>query len=194
MLLRYVAPIVTGLFISMSAVETIKAVGDLPIIRVEQSQLINSPMSNTSSCLIAYTSDKVHVESRSQNYEQSKADVKVYDGILNEEQRQELEKLINSVAVASLPPFEWPLMHGGTILLRRGTTVQIYGGDRVRTVGYAAWRGASSSDSLEGAPPEIKDAQKHAEIALQPLLRWVDQVKGSSLKPSTAEPSLCEVH
>ncbi len=164
---------------------------DTPTIRIEQSQLISSPASTSSSCIVVYKSRRFHFETRTQRFDEIKATTKVYEGVLTDIQQSQLQSSIDMPAIAQLPQFSWPLMNGATVTLRRGTTVKIWRDGKAQIAGYAAWHGGSASDSLEGASPEVRREQQDAEIALQPVMEWFYAVQRSHLQLSTAQLSQC---
>ena len=95
----------------------------------------------------------------------------VYEGTMNQQSIAQLEKILESESVKSLPTFSKPTFPPSSNQIHSFYAKIDRGGD-FQKAGYVIWEGPTKGTSLSGAPKEIIAAQENARSALKPLLKW----------------------
>jgi hypothetical protein len=183
--------IIVALLISFAIVNLYGQQASSFLVRVDESQIDDSPSGGTvSNCIIVTSDGRVHAERRLQKFPTPSATLRVYEGFIGDVKLRELRDLLANRDIKDLPRFV-PPKTPGAVYLRTSTTVDIVSDDIAKTVGYMRWKSVKSQDSFESAPEEVKVKELKAESILKPLVTWLNKIDLEQFQTSHVSSNQC---
>ncbi len=156
-----------------------------------QIDLSNRQGENVTSCATIYPDGHYQLLRRVQRLDTFLVSESSYEDVLDSSQLDRLEKLINNPEVKTLPTFNQPTIPPASHFIHH-FSLKISRSNSTQTVGFVIWRGPNETYSIEGASPDIRDAQFTSERILKPSVEWFHSLAGHKLEKGEAAKISCQ--
>lgn len=141
-------------------------------------------------CAMIYPNGFYHAEISIQELVGFSVKKSVYEGTMNQQSIAELEQILESESVKSLPTFRKPTFPPSSNQIH-SFYAKIDRRSAFQKAGYVIWKGPTKGTSLGDAPKETIAAQENARIALEPLLKWFYRLNMTELGEGMTAKTHC---